>query len=67
MQLEVKGSNIPRPITAWSQLPLNEQCKFICTFSLTFLWSSELKSNRVELLFTHTSPNASNSSCFKET
>ena len=67
MQLEVKGSNIPKPITAWSQLPLNAQCKYIYTFSLTFLWSSELKSNRVELLFTHASTNASHSSCFKET
>ena len=27
MQLEVRGSNAPAPITEWSQLPLDPQCK----------------------------------------
>lgn len=68
MELQVKGSDIPKPITAWSQLPLNTQCKFTHTLTLyVSLWSSEVKSSRVEFLFTDSSTNASHPSCFKKT
>lgn len=57
MELQVKGSDIPKPITAWSQLPLNTQCKFTHTLTpIIMLLYGLVKSNLAEWNFSSLTP-----------